>query len=147
MIHSLEVRVPFLDQDIVDAALALPDSSKLHRHMEIPYSPDSSYRDTGAKRILVDIGRDLLPAGLDAQPKRGFAMPMDSWLRDELDDRLDEALSPEAVSNRGLLNPQAVTDVREEFAAGRRTWTDPWLLMVFELWCREMIDAGGSQSS
>jgi asparagine synthase (glutamine-hydrolysing) len=95
----------------------------------------------------VDIGRELLPAGLDDQPKRGFAMPMDSWLRQELSDRLDEALSPATVASRGLLDPQAVTDIREDFTAGRRTWTGPWLLMVLELWCREMIDAGGSQSS
>ncbi len=147
MIHSLEVRVPFLDQDVVDAALALPDSTKLHGHLDLPHSPDSSYRDTGCKRILVDIGRDLLPAGLDAQPKRGFAMPMDSWLRDELRDRLDEALSPATVASRGLLDPQAVAEVRKDFAAGRRDWTGPWLLMVLELWCREMIDTGGSQSS
>ena len=147
MVHSLEVRVPFLDQDVVDAALALPDSTKLNHPSELSHSPDSSYRDTGSKRILVDIGRELLPAGLDDQPKRGFAMPMDSWLRQELSDRLDEALSPATVASRGLLDPQAVTDIREDFTAGRRTWTGPWLLMVLELWCREMIDAGGSQSS
>ncbi len=147
MIHSLEVRVPFLDQDVVDAALALPDPSKLHPHGGLPDSPSSTYRETGAKRVLVDIGRHLLPADLDVQPKRGFALPIDSWLRGELGDRLDDALSPNAINNRGLLNPEAVSGIRDEFAAGHRDWTGPWLLMVLELWCREMIDTRGSKAS
>ena len=81
MAHSLEVRVPYLDTVITDMALSLPDDAKLKQFDQLPSSTQSSYRATGAKRILIDIGQPLLPKDFDVQPKRGFAMPFDFSLR------------------------------------------------------------------
>jgi len=65
MSHSLEVRVPYLDPVVADIALSLPDGAKMTTHPKSWWEPPRSYRDAGTKRILLDIGKDLLPKGFD----------------------------------------------------------------------------------
>jgi asparagine synthase (glutamine-hydrolysing) len=140
MAHSLEVRVPYLDPVVVDTALSLPDSAKLGDvHGADPYG--RTYRDSGAKRVLIDVGRRWLPPNFDVQPKRGFAMPFDAWLRGPLRDVMDDALDPRAVSSRGLLDSDVVSTIANRFRRGDTGWSEPWLLMMLELWCREVLDA------
>src|SRR5205085_1436870 len=71
MSHSLEVRVPYLDPVVADAALSLPDGAKLGSLPDGEGWQQRSYREAGTKRILLDVAKPLLPAGYDTQPKRG----------------------------------------------------------------------------
>jgi asparagine synthase (glutamine-hydrolysing) len=136
MSHSLEVRVPYLDPVVADAALSLPDSAKIGTGD--PFMA-KSYREAGTKRILLDIGKSLLPEGFDTKPKRGFGMPFDSWLRGPLRDVLLDTLSEETTKRRGLLSAAGVASVRDGFLAGNSLWVQPWLLMMLELWSREIL--------
>ncbi len=147
MAHSLEVRVPLLDRVVADLALSLPDEAKLGSADVLARHVGGSYRQTGAKRILIDAFRHLLPERIDEQCKRGFALPVDAWLRGPLAEPLADCLSASAVRGRGLLDPEPVALLRERFARGETPWTAPWLLMVLELWCREMIDAGSRRTA
>jgi asparagine synthase (glutamine-hydrolysing) len=140
MTHSLEVRVPYLDPVVADVALSLPDSAKMKASPASWYEPARSYRDLGTKRILLDVGKNLLPDGFDKKPKRGFGMPFDSWLRGPLHEVLLETLSEKQVNRRGLLDAQSVRFVRDGFLAGNIEWPRPWLLMMIELWAREVLD-------
>jgi asparagine synthase (glutamine-hydrolysing) len=140
MAHSLEVRVPFLDTRVADVALSLPTSAKLGDVTAGGVSSTSTYRDSGAKRVLIDVGRRWLPAGFDEQPKRGFAMPFGEWLRGPLREVLEDATGDAAVSARGWLEPAAVRQVRAEFGRGAAPWAEPWLLMMLELWARTVLD-------
>ncbi|MDD1721826.1 MAG: asparagine synthase (glutamine-hydrolyzing) [Euryarchaeota archaeon] len=140
MAHSLEVRVPFLDPVLVDLALSLPSGAKLGGPSRARGRGAGSYRETGAKRILVDAGRGLLPEGMDLQLKRGFGMPFDSWLSGPLKDVLEDVLSSAAVRARGLFDVEEVGGLKEAFLRGRSGWARPWLLMMTELWCREVLD-------
>lgn len=142
--NSLEVRLPFLDPLVVDTTLSLPDRAKVSAATGPHVDRHVTYRDSGAKRILIDLARPLLPEDFDLQPKRGFAMPFDSWLRGPLNDVFTDTLAESSVKNRGLLSPDVVLDVRDEFLAGRRGWPQPWLLMMLELWCRTVLDDVGS---
>lgn len=140
MAHSLEVRVPFLDPLLADLALSLPRTAKLG-HLDGVANPETaSYRDTGTKKILVDIGAELLPPGMDKQPKRGFGMPFDVWMKGPLREVFDDALSPLTVKKRGLFDEAEVSRLKEDFLAGKGSWPQPWLLMMTELWCREVLD-------
>lgn len=143
MSQSLEVRVPYLDVPLVDLSLSLPDAAKLDTSA-IP-SSTSTYRESGAKRALIDAARPHLPHGFERQSKRGFGMPFDAWLRGPLTEILEETLSFQTVSARGLLDPRAVERVHARFAAGQTSWAQPWLLMMLELWCRDALD--GSRGS
>jgi asparagine synthase (glutamine-hydrolysing) len=138
--NSLEVRVPILDHMIADVAFSLPDSAKLGDITGVSNPAGASYWVTGAKRILVDAGCGLLPDGMDLQKKRGFGMPFDSWLKGSLRDVLDETLSPVSVSKRGYFDVKEVQLVKDDFFSGKTSWAFPWLLMITELWCREVLD-------
>jgi asparagine synthase (glutamine-hydrolysing) len=140
MAHSLEVRVPYLDPVVADAALSLPDDSKLGVTPESWHAAPRSYRDAGTKRILLDVAKPLLPDGFDTLPKRGFGMPFASWLRGPLHEVMQDALSESQVRTRGLLDPAGVSFARDEFLAGRDDWPRTWLLMMLELWSREVLD-------
>jgi asparagine synthase (glutamine-hydrolysing) len=140
MAHSLEVRVPYLDPVVVDTTLSLPDAAKLGPTGQLSSTNERTYRETGAKRILIDIGRKYLPENFDLQPKRGFAMPFEAWLRGALQEVLSETLSENSVRKRGLLAPKEVTEVRRAFLEGHLRWQRPWLLMMLELWCQEVLD-------
>jgi asparagine synthase (glutamine-hydrolysing) len=142
MAHSLEVRVPFLDPEVADAALSLPESAKIGNGKVIN-SGEKSYLEAGTKRILMDVARPLLPEGFDRAPKRGFVMPFSAWLRGPLREIFEDTLSDERVRSRGLLDVQKVSTVRRRFIsvpAGPLDWMGPWLLMVLELWCREVLE-------
>jgi len=144
MAHSLEVRVPYLDPRVVDAALSLPESAKVDGHEQMINAGQGSYRQAGTKRILMDVARPLLPKDFDMVPKRGFVMPFDAWLRGPLREVFEDALGDERVRRRGLLDAREVSAVRRRFIEGRDDrvlgWMGPWLLIVLELWCREVLE-------
>lgn len=140
MSHSLEVRVPFLDPVLADLAMALPRSAKLGKLTGVPNPETASYRDTGTKRVLIDAAEGLLPPGMDRQPKRGFGMPFDTWLKGPLREVYDDALSPSAVARRGFFAPDAVAALKSAYTGGGGGWPQPWLLMMTELWSREVLD-------
>ena len=142
MSHSLEVRVPYLDTVIVDISLSIPDESKLFPPGVVdPSMVPNTYRALGAKRILIDVGRSLLPENFDVQPKRGFGMPFDSWLRGPLYETFQDALSETTIKRRGWFNPAEVSKIRKGFLSGTIDWLHPWLLMMTELWAAQVLDA------
>jgi asparagine synthase (glutamine-hydrolysing) len=142
MSHSLEVRVPYLDPCLVDLALSLPRETKLGDITGLSDPLYETYETTGAKRILIDAGRGLLPEGMARQKKRGFGMPFASWLTGPLRDVLEDTLSPVSVSRRGYFDELETRTLVGDFLEGRNIWTRPWLLMITELWCREVLDPG-----
>jgi len=138
MAHSLEVRVPFLDLDVVSTALSLPDQAKLTKPLAA--GSGRSYAESGAKRVLIDAVRDLLPEGFDKQEKRGFSMPMATWLLGPLAEWREELLSRDVVRRRGLLDPDNIALLNLRFLSGKASWSQVWVPMIFELWCREVLD-------
>lgn len=140
MSHSLEVRVPYLDPVIADLALSLPDSAKLGDPETITPSSSLTYRSSGAKRILIDVGREFLPKDFDLQPKRGFAMPFDTWLRGPLNPVFEDALSGKQIKERSWFDGRKVETLKKQFYDRKKSWAQPWLLMMLELWGREVLD-------
>ena len=142
MAHSLEVRVPLLDVPLIELSLSLPPSVKLEKGGGVGDPFRATYRSTGSKRILIDSGlkKGFLRDGIDLQPKRGFTMPFYGWLRGPLREVMEEALSDRAVRQRGLFSTTQVGKVRKDFLAGKTEWYFSWLLMMIELWCREVLD-------
>ena len=90
MAVSLELRVPFLDHELVEYVLGLPAAEKK--------------RYAGSKGLLVEACRDLLPASVYQRPKRGFVLPMRDWMLGPLasfvDDGLGEIISRRVVAER-----------------------------------------------
>jgi asparagine synthase (glutamine-hydrolysing) len=142
MAHSLEVRVPFLDTPLLDLSLSLPSSAKLGNSLQIANAYRATYRESGSKRILVDAGKKMgiLREDIDLQPKRGFTFPMEYWLKNELHDVMNDTLSFSATRTRGFFSPEEVNRVKQDFLDNKIHWAHPWLLMMIELWAREVLD-------
>jgi asparagine synthase (glutamine-hydrolysing) len=127
MAASTEVRVPLLDDELVELATRVPTSLKLH----------------GRKRkyVFKKAMEGVLPASIIWRPKAGFTAPARAWLAGPLQPLVDELLSPQAVGRRGLF---AAAEVRELIDANRRGEADNalriWALMTLELWQRTFID-------
>ena len=126
MAHSLEVRVPLIDHQLVEFAVGLPAELKM--------------RGGRPKAILADALADVLPRAVLARRKQGFEIPLGSWLRNELRTVLEDTLAPATVTRRGLFDVQRVTGLQAEFLAGRGAYMRVWALVVLELWQREYLD-------
>lgn len=141
MIHSLEVRVPFLDVEIADFAFSLPVDSKLWPS-DRTLDPSASYAESGVKRIVCDVARRYLPPDFFTnRAKRGFGLPYSDWMRGPLAEVLHDTLSQEALSRGGLFDPAAAVKVRDEFLSQQRPWSHAWLLMIGELWRKHVLTA------
>ncbi len=121
MAHSLEVRVPYLDNDVVDLMLTVPGALK-----------QSLRRD---KILLREASSSLLPTTAATRKKRGFEVPIGAWLRGSLRPVLLDWLSPDTIRKQGLLRPQVVsrivdTHLRGDLDLGKQLWT----LMVLSRW-------------
>jgi asparagine synthase (glutamine-hydrolysing) len=114
MAVSLELRVPFLDHELVEYVLGLPEAAKK--------------RYPGPKGLLVEACRDLLPASVYRRPKAGFVLPMKVWMLGPLASFVEEGVR-ETVSRRLL--PQAlVNEIGGAFQRGRLHWTRVWSIVV-----------------
>jgi asparagine synthase (glutamine-hydrolysing) len=139
MTHSLEVRVPFLDTAIADFAFSLPTESKINIS-DRTLDPSASYSESGVKKIVCDVARRYLPNDFfDARAKRGFSLPYADWMRGPLAEILADTSSAASVEKAGLFDPASVARVNAEFHAGQRPWSHPWLLMITELWRRQVL--------
>jgi asparagine synthase (glutamine-hydrolysing) len=127
MAHSLECRVPLLDERLVDLAASIPASLRV--------------RGSQTRYILKKALRTTLPEVVLKRKKRGFGAPLGAWLQNELLPVLDRLLSPDVVRRRGLFRPAAVASVIAEHRAKRADHTDHlFALMTLELWMRLFID-------
>ncbi len=133
MAHSLEVRVPYLDVDMIDFALSLPVGARIAK--PVPDDPmRNSYRASGIKRILIDAARPLLPEGFDTVPKRGFGMPFGHWVKGPMRDLADAAFDERAAAAHGVLDRRIMPRLRDSFEAGGLSGWRVWLLMVLRRW-------------
>ena len=119
MAHALEVRIPFLDHELVELVLSLPDELRMARP---------------PKRLLVESLGDLLPAEIVNRPKVGFTLPYAEWMKTSLREFCEAHLR--RLAGRTLFNGTAVLRRWRDFLQGRPnvTWSRIWLLVVLEHW-------------
>ncbi len=127
MAVGVEVRVPFLDPDLLRLAASLPAQFK--------------QRGSEGKWILKRAMEPDLPREVIYRPKTGFGVPLRRWLRHELREAVEDLLSERSLASRGLFDPDAVARLRRYDAAGRIDAAYPLLaLCAIELWCRVFLD-------
>jgi asparagine synthase (glutamine-hydrolysing) len=114
MAVSLELRVPFLDHELVEYVLGLPAAAKK--------------KYPGVKGLLVEACRDLLPSSVYERPKAGFVLPMKHWMHGPLAAFVNEGLRE--TTARQLLPETFVDEMNEAFRRERLHWTRLWSLVV-----------------
>jgi len=123
MMHSLEVRAPFLYHELVELAFNLPDEYKTNR-------------DHG-KLVLARAFKDYIPPEFFTRKKQGFGAPIQHWLRKkEMLPLLDTITEPSARL-AVLMRPEYIRTIAEKFKAGDNTQARKvWSLFSLEMWLR-----------
>jgi asparagine synthase (glutamine-hydrolysing) len=124
MAHSLELRSPFLDHEVVALGLALPDSLKT--------------RGREGKVALRRAFADELPAEVAGRGKTGFGVPLGRWFRQDLRETARDLLA----TDRGWFKAECVRRLLDEHQTGRADHGHRlWCLLMLELWVREHVEA------
>jgi len=124
MANSLEVRCPMLDHELAELAARIPHCWKL--------------KNGRGKDIFIRAVGHRLPPELLRQPKRGFGVPLGSWLRGSLRSFVWDHLTSRAFLDRRMVSPEFVTHLLEEHDRGRRdNHHHLWKLLMLELWFQE----------
>ncbi|HEX8202988.1 MAG TPA: asparagine synthase (glutamine-hydrolyzing) [Isosphaeraceae bacterium] len=129
MAHGLEVRPPMLDNALIDWAFAIASTRKL--------------RGGVGKAVLKRAAAAYLPRDIVHRPKRGFSIPLATWLRGPLRPCVEEALDSPGLWEGRLLDRGVFRSWNERHQARRADYSKPlWALVVLDRWARrERIDA------
>lgn len=121
MAASLESREPFLDHRIIDFVAQLPD--------------DYKFRNGEKKWLLKEIVHQYIPKTEMDRPKMGFAIPIESWLTNELREQVEYYLSPEKIYETQLFSAYRVERLKCAFLDGRKEYgVKIWYLLSFMMW-------------
>jgi asparagine synthase (glutamine-hydrolysing) len=135
MAHSLEARVPFLDNDLVDFAVNLPVRLKL-RQRSAPLNGSAPSCSDG-KLLLRKAMERHLPASIVRRKKQGFSGPDASWFRNEGIDHVRSVLDPKHAKIWSYLDSQATRPLIDEHLEGRQNRRLLiWSLLYFEEFLR-----------
>jgi asparagine synthase (glutamine-hydrolysing) len=123
---SLEVRVPFLDYEVVNFLFSLPDDYKINKRLR--------------KSLLQDAFRSMLPTDLYNRPKKGFEVPLLKWFRKEMKSLImDDLLSKQLIEDQGIFSYNEIEKLKSRLFS-----SDPgdvhariWGLIVFQSWYKK----------
>ena len=121
MRNSLEVRVPFLDHEVVEFAFEMEGNVKL--------------KGLKRKYILIETFKEILPPMLHNRPKWGFEMPIGAWLRNELKFLIDDFLSRDFINKQGFFEYEIIDClIKKHMSKKMDTSLQLWNLIVFQHW-------------
>ena len=128
MSNALEVRTPFLDHNLVDFVNGLPSNFKVNKN--------------GRKQILIDTFKNRLPESVYKRQKKGFEIPLQSWIGKNMDEILfSDLFSKSYIEKQGLFRYEFIDDLR-------KNWNNPklgdkiyliWTLLIFQHWWNKYI--------
>ena len=124
MACSLEVRAPFLDKDVVEFMSTIPRKRK--------------FTGLSGKNLLRRVARRYLPDSIVDRRKHGFAVPVASWLKNELRPWMEDLLLGQTFKERGLFNAAYVAMMVNTHQSGKRDYSQQlWALLVLEMWLQQ----------
>lgn len=127
MACGVEVRVPFLDNELVDFSTHIPHQLKI--------------KGNTTKYLLKKLMEKYLPNEVIYRPKTGFGAPVRKWVTEDLDARIQEYLSHESIIKRGIFNPKRVQKLIDQNKTGQIDASHSvWALLAIESWMRQFVD-------
>ena len=123
MAHSLEVREPLMDHQLVEWLATLPSHLKM--------------RGSESKYLLKKSMEPLLPPDIMYRPKMGFAVPLSRWFRGPLRQRVRDTLLKGQIAESGWFNPEVIKKIVEQHESGLGDHSTPiWTLLMFDAFMR-----------
>jgi asparagine synthase (glutamine-hydrolysing) len=122
MHYGLEARVPLLDRELVEFALSLPLQMKLNSEL-------------GTKYLMKKVLYEMVPRNIFERPKKGFSIPLDSWLRSDLKPLVTKYLSQEQIAVCGFVEPAYVARLLKDYYSGKSYYYNRvWVLLILHWW-------------
>jgi asparagine synthase (glutamine-hydrolysing) len=129
MAASVEVRVPFVDKAVTQAAFTIPGSDKIRGKVQ--------------KAVLKDVAEHWLPREIVHRPKASFGAPLRAWVRNDLREMISDVLINGELAQAGMLRKQALLRLVADEQAGREDHAKQiWQLLTMELWYGQVRAAG-----
>jgi asparagine synthase (glutamine-hydrolysing) len=124
MAASIEVRVPFLDHELIEFCLQLPDSQKIQN---------------GTRKVaLREAMKGVLPENILHRPKKGFVVPLNRWFKGKLFDEIQGILTDEQFVSRGFISRDDIQKLIQRMSKGDSDAVDlVFRFLVLELWIRK----------
>jgi asparagine synthase (glutamine-hydrolysing) len=126
MANSLELRSPFLDVNLIEWGISLPNEYKV--------------KGISTKHILKDVAKSLVPPDLVNRPKMGFGIPRAEWLRGAMKPMLLDNLTDHTARNRGWFNSTELSRTIELHMSGNDQDNVLWPMLMLELWAKNWLD-------
>jgi asparagine synthase (glutamine-hydrolysing) len=119
MAHSLEIREPYFDQDLVEFIMSVPD------HFKVPVYP---------KSLLVESLKPMLPNEIVHRKKQGFVFPWKEWIKKELRSFCETHIS--GIARRDFIHGVNLKNTWHRFLLGDPDirWQEMWLFVVLDYW-------------
>jgi asparagine synthase (glutamine-hydrolysing) len=127
MAANLEVRVPFLNHELVELSAKIPSNLKI--------------KGIKRKYILKRAAESLLPKDIIYRKKAGFSAPVRSWLRTTLKPMISDLLSEETIKKRGLFDYREIKQIIDANDSGREDYNlQVFQLLNLEIWMQQFLD-------
>ena len=127
MATGVEVRVPYLDKELVEFSTKIPPSLKL--------------KNGKTKYLLKKVAEKYLPRDVIYRSKSGFGAPIRKWIINDMNNLINDYLSSETIIKRGIFNHEKVSSLIEKNKKGIIDASYPiWSLLAIESWMRQFND-------
>jgi asparagine synthase (glutamine-hydrolysing) len=129
MAVSLEVRVPFLDIDLVELAFSMPNSLKLAGGQ--------------TKYLLKKLATKYVPERCVYRPKEGFSIPIKNWLAGQFRPILEKYTDQDLLRSQGIFDPVVVSRLKQEHMSNKANHSHLlWSIIVFQAWHERWLTPG-----
>jgi len=125
MAHSLEVRAPFLDNNLVQFLCRVPAARKFGGK---------------PKSLLIDAMKDTLPSQIIERPKMGFSFPIDGWLKLQWKELAEDILFTEVPGSTKIFDQVGLRELWQSFLANQVRWSRVWAALILKIWVSINID-------
>jgi asparagine synthase (glutamine-hydrolysing) len=127
MAHGVEIRVPYLDNDLVEFAENLPPGLKLKKG--------------SAKYLLKKVAEKYLPNEVIYRSKSGFGAPIRNWIKIDFKDHIEIELSKEVLDDQGIFDSNSVNKLISDNQLGKVDASySIWALLSFQSWYKQFVN-------
>lgn len=130
MANSVEIRVPYLDVELVEFSTLIPANLKM--------------KGKETKFILKKVAEKYLPQDVIYRPKSGFGAPVEYWVRNELDQYINKNLSKKKITDSNIFKFERINEIVDLNKSGKINASySVWSFLAIQSWMKQFLNNQG----